>query len=94
MRFSRDSEQIRRILCIRNYFKPNIDRKIINTNLYCLIYKSFGRVKRWDYIHVFHQYQKLVLLEKLSGLDWVFCRISYNFKNIRGIIYYFLLLII
>ena len=70
--FFNQSEQIRRILCIRNYFEPNIDRKIINTDLYCLIYISFERVKRRDYIHVFHQYQKLVLLEKSSELDWVF----------------------
>ena len=52
------------------------------------------RVKRGDYVHIFHQYQKLILLEKSSELDWVFCRISYTLKNIRGIIYYFLILII
>ena len=55
---------------------------------------SFERVKRGDYIHIFHQYQKLILLEKSSELYSFFCRIRYTFKNIRGIICYFLVLII
>ena len=55
---------------------------------------SFERVKCGDYINIFHQYQKLILLEKSSELDWAFFRISYTFKNIREIIYYFLILVI
>ena len=53
------------------------------------LYISFERVKRGEYIHIFHQYKKLILLEKSSEIHWVFCRISYTFKKIRGIIYYF-----
>ena len=45
---------IRRALYIRNYFKPNIVRKIMNTDLYCLISIWFERVKSGDYLQIFH----------------------------------------
>ena len=85
---------IRCILCIKNYFKPNIIRKFINTDLYCLIYISLERIKRGDYIHAFHQNQKLVLLEKLSELDWVFVELVRLSKIFEGSYIIFLLFFI
>ena len=59
-----------------------------------IIKTYFERVKRGNYVHIFQQYQKLLLLEKSSELDWVFRRISYTFKKIyEGSYIIFLLLI-
>ena len=77
------------MFCVLEIISNLYFQKIINIDLYCLIYISFERVKRGEYIHIFHQYKKLILLEKSSEIHWVFCRISYTFKKIRRIIYYF-----
>ena len=47
------------------------------------LYISFERVKHGEYIHVFHQYKKLILLEKSSELEYIFCRISYILVNTK-----------
>ena len=77
------------MFCVSEIISNLYFQKIINIDLYCLIYISFERVKRGEYIHIFHQYKKLILLEKSSEIHWFFCRISYTFKKIRRIIYYF-----
>ena len=59
-----------------------------------IIKTYFKSVKRGNYIHIFQQYQKLLLLEELSEFDWVFCKISYTFKKMYEGSHIILLLLI
>ena len=80
---------IRRALCIRNCFEPNTVRKIINTDLYRLIFMIWKR-KKWGLSTYISLILEISIIGKIVGfrLFWVFVEIVLLSKNIREITYY------
>ena len=71
---------IRRVFCIRSYFKPIIVRIIINTDSYdliCIIWQS----KKWGLSRYISLILEITVLRKIVGFRLFFCRNSFNFKK-------------
>ena len=73
---------IRRALCIRNCFEPYTVRKIINTDLYRLIFMIWKR-KKWGLSTYISLILEISIVGKIVGfrLFWVFCRNSFTFQK-------------
>ena len=82
---------IRCVLFIRNYFKPKIVGKIINLNLYLLIFIWFERVKNGDYVYTYITLILVIsIIGKIVGFRFIFfVETAILTKNIQGITYYF-----